>query len=611
MYTDAYAALGVRRLSIIDLLTGNQPISNEDASAWVVLNGEIYNYQEVRRTLERKGHVFRTQTDTEVIVHAYEEYGDQCVSHFNGMFAFALWDIPKRRLLLARDHLGIKPVYYWDTGDGIVFGSELKALLAHPNLPADIHPLALEQFLVLEYIPTPHSIFRAVQKLPPGHLLVFEQGKVTRRRYWNIPVLDVAADEQACLERVRELIEDAIHMQLVGDVPVGALLSGGIDSSTVVAFMSQGTTAPIQTFSIGFDDRSYNELAYARQVAAHFHCDHHEEILQPDISALAERLVPHFDEPFGDFSIFPTYLVSQLAGKHVKVVLSGDGGDEVFGGYDTYVAEGMDSLYRRLPAFVRSSMLPGLMSMVSPRPQKKGLINKVKRFVEGGSLPGAYQHTRWMMFMNEAQRADLYCMNLTDSGRSVNATGFLLDHFRDAEPMDSLAQQQYVDLKTYLVDDILVKVDRMSMAASLEARVPLLDHRLVELALNLPAAMKIKGRQTKRILRMAMQSRLPQTVLTRPKEGFSIPMRHWIRHEMKPMMTDLLSPALVKRRGYFDPTTVTRWMNEHLEKRADHSHRLWGLMVFELWHQHVFDRRFAQSDSACVQSLTVVGYGQS
>lgn len=610
IYIDAHAALGVRRLSIIDLVTGHQPIGNEDASVWVALNGEIYNYQEVRRTLEQQGHVFQTRTDTEVIVHAYEEYGDQCVTHFNGMFAFALWDKPKRRLLLARDHLGIKPLYYWANGEHIVFGSELKALLAHPDLPTDIHPLALEQFLVLEYIPTPHSIFQAVQKLPPGHVLIFEQGKVALRRYWNIPTLDIAADEQACIEQVRTLIEDAIRMQLVGDVPVGALLSGGIDSSTVVACMSRQAAAPISTFSIGFDDRSYNELPYARQVAAHFGCNHHEEVLQPDISVLAERLVPQFDEPFGDFSIFPTYLVSQLAGRHVKVVLSGDGGDEVFGGYDTYVAQRMDSLYGRLPAIVRSRILPQFMDRVAPRPQKKGIVNKVKRFVEGGALPDAYQHTRWMMFMSEEQRAELYRTSMPANGHAANATGFLLDHFHDAAQRDSLAQQQYVDLKTYLVDDILVKVDRMSMAASLEARVPLLDYRLVEFALNLPAAMKINGGQTKRVLRSAMREHLPQAVITRPKEGFSIPIRHWLRHEVKPMMTDLLAPTLVNRRGYFDATTVSHWINEHLAARADHSHRLWGLIVFELWHQHIFDARRSQTNLAHTQPATVLSHGQ-
>jgi asparagine synthase (glutamine-hydrolysing) len=588
-YFDNHAALGIRRLSIIDLVTGQQPIGNENRTLWVVFNGEIYNYRQLRKILEQRGHVFRTQSDTEVIVHAYEEYGDACVSHLNGMFAFALWDKPRQRLLCARDHLGIKPLYYYSDGHSLVFGSELKALLAHPGVPTRMNPVALDLFLTLEYVPGPHTIYQDIHKLLPGHILAFERGNLTVHRYWNIPVEPVTSDEEACVEQLRDLIKDAVQMQLVSDVPLGAFLSGGIDSSSVVAYMSQASNEPVRTFSIGFADQSYNELADARLVANHFGCLHHEQVLEPDITDLVERLVTHMDEPFGDFSIFPTYLVSKLAAQHVKVALSGDGGDELFGGYDTYVAEGLDGIYRRLPHVLRTRLLPALIGRIPPRPVKKGLINKTKRFIEGAALDPALQHTRWMMFMNAMERDTLYTHDLTASLDGNDVPAHLLAHFREAAGHSLLTQQQYVDLKTYLVDDILVKVDRMSMVASLETRVPLLDYRIVEFALNLPDRMKVHSGKTKRILRRAMAPILPDSVLKKSKQGFSIPIKHWLRQELRPMMMDLLAPDRIKHRGYFNPDTVSRWVKEHQEGRTNHSHRLWALMVFELWQRFIAD----------------------
>lgn len=588
-YVDSRAALGIRRLSIIDLVSGQQPIGNENQTLWVVFNGEIYNYRQLRNSLEQRGHVFRTQSDTEVIVHAYEEYGDACVSQLNGMFAFALWDKPRQRLLLARDHLGIKPLYYFSNDRSLVFGSELKALLAHPGAPTRMNLVALDLFLTLEYVPGPYTIYQDIHKLLPGHILTFEQGDLTVSQYWKIPDEPVTSDDEACVEQLRHLIMDAVQMQLVSDVPLGAFLSGGIDSSSVVACMSQASNEPVSTFSIGFADQSYNELADARLVANHFGCLHHEQVLEPDITDLAERLVTHMDEPFGDFSIFPTYLVSKLAAQHVKVVLSGDGGDELFGGYDTYVAEGLDGIYRRLPRVLRSRTLPALMELIPPRPAKKGLINKTKRFIEGAALDPSLQHTRWMMFMSATGRDALYTKDLIDSLDENRVKEYLLGYFQAAAGRASLAQQQYVDIKTYLVDDILVKVDRMSMAASLETRVPLLDYRIVEFALNLPDGMKVRSGQTKRILRRAMAPTLPHSVLKKSKQGFSIPIKHWLRQELRPMMMDLLSPDLIKRRGYFNPDTVSRWVKEHQEERANHSHRLWALMVFEMWQRSTAD----------------------
>lgn len=588
-YVAEQIALGVRRLSVIDLLTGRQPVTNEDQTMWLVCNGEIYNYRELRGRLEKKGHAFASESDTEVVIHAFEEYGDRCVEHFNGMFVFAVWNAHRRCLTIARDRLGIKPLYYWSNDDLLVFGSELKAVIAHPDVPRSIDLIALDQFLSLEYIAAPRTIFQGIHKLPPGHRLVFNETGLRVERYWDLTLREIPDDDVTCAEMLTDLIRDAVRLRLVSDVPLGALLSGGIDSSTVLAFMAESSSTPVRTFSIGFDDQTYNELPYARTVAARFGADHREEVLRPDIASLAERVVWHLDEPFADFSVFPTYLVSRLASESVKVVLSGDGGDEVFAGYDTYVAQSIDRYYRWLPASLRQSALPALMDRVPPQPPKKGLVNKAKRFVEGAALPASLQHTRWMLFVSEDDKTRLYRRELRASLNGCAAASFLEGFFEQAAALDALAQQQYVDVKTYLVDDILTKVDRMSMAASVEARVPLLDHRIVEFALSLPPHSKLRRGRTKVILQQAMRGRLPKEVLNRPKQGFSIPLKHWLRGELRPMMTDLLSADCVRRRGYFEPQTVDGWVSEHLEGRANHSHRLWALMVFELWHRHVLD----------------------
>lgn len=593
-YSAEQIGLGMRRLSIIDLVTGHQPVSNEDGTIWLVFNGEIYNYKGLHADLENKGHQFVTKSDTEVIVHAYEEYGVHCAEVFNGMFAFALWDIPRRRLFIARDHLGIKPLYYWSGAGKLVFGSELKCVITHPSVPRDIDLVALDQFLTLEYIPTPRTIFQGIHKLAPGHHLIYEGGELKVGQFWDVPILETPQDEASCAEHLEELIDDAVRMQLMSDVPLGAFLSGGIDSSTIVAAMSKSSNMPVKTFSIGFEDATYNELPYARAVAARYQTDHYEEILAPDIAETAQRLVRHLDEPFGDFSIFPTFLVSEVARRKVKVVLSGDGGDEIFGGYDTYVAQSWDQYYSRLPAAIRQRMLPSLMARVPPRPAKKGLINKTKRFIEGAALPPSLQHTRWMMFMSKVDKAALYSAELGMSLNGDSSFAVIENYFRRKSASEAFSQQQYVDIKTYLVDDILTKVDRMSMAVSLEARVPLLDFRIVEFAVNLPPQMKLYRGETKRILRRAMANRLPEMVLNKPKQGFSIPLKNWLRGPLKPMLTDLLSVDRIRQRGYFNDATVQGWVTEHLDGTANHSHRLWALMVLELWCQQMLDVKLIQ-----------------
>jgi asparagine synthase (glutamine-hydrolysing) len=584
-YEDEQAALGMRRLSIIDLATGHQPISNEDGTLWLVFNGEIYNYRELRARLVQQGHRFATQSDSEVIVHAYEEYGANCLTLFNGMFAFAIWDATRRRLFLARDRLGVKPLYYWTQGSQLVFASELSALLCHPCVPQALDFQSLDQFLTVEYIPAPRTILQDVCKLLPGHWLSFDAQGAKMEQYWDVPIQPFAGSHADAVDNLKELLADAVRLRLVSDVPLGAFLSGGIDSSTVVALMSQATAEPVRTFTIGFGEESYNETPYARLVATQFGTRHHEEILEPDIAELALQLVNHLDEPLADFSIFPTYLVSRVASDQVKVVLSGDGGDELFGGYDTYVAQHADHYYRRLPSLLRHKVFPAVLDLVPPQRTKKGLINKAKRFVEGGAMPPSWQHTRWMSFLSATGKAALYRHDLAHSLNGHAGLAFVEPYFEQSAARDFLAQQQYVDVKTYLADNILTKVDRMSMAASIEAREPLLDYRLVEFALNLPPQWKMQNGQTKLILRQAMQGLIPAAVLNKPKQGFSIPLKNWLRGPLRSFLTDTLSADTVARRGYFRPETVTRWVEEHLSGKANHSHRLWALAVLELWQQ--------------------------
>lgn len=585
-YQDTYASLAMRRLSIIDLHTGQQPISNETDDIWVVYNGEIYNFKEVRTKLEQRGHKFKTQTDTEVIVHAYEEYGDDCVKHFNGMFAIALWDSRNRKLFLARDRVGIKPLYYWAGQDKLVFASELKALILHPEIPRQINIQALDIFLTLEYVPAPYTIYKNIFKLLPGHTLTVENGNVKTRQYWDVPYQPISESEAECAETLSSLINDAVKIRLMSDVPLGAFLSGGIDSSTIVGYMSRNMSNPVQTFSIGFEDDTYDEVPYANTVAKHFETNHHVEILQPDIESLVEQLVPHHDEPFADTSIFPTFLVSKLARQNVTVVLSGDGGDELFAGYDTYIAQKVDRYYGLLPNTLRQKVLPRFASWLPPQPAKKGLTNKVKRMVEGGALNPSLQHTRWMMFLNSSEKNALYQSELQATLKDNLTEKYLGNYFQKASQFDNLAQQQYVDIKSYLADDILTKVDRMSMATSIEARVPLLDYRIVEFAMNLPPHMKLNGSRTKSILRNAVKRLIPDLVLEKPKQGFSIPMKHWLRTSLKPMMLDLLSKDSLHQHGYFDHQIVSTWIQEHLDGRVNHSHRLWSLMVFEMWRRN-------------------------
>ena len=574
--------IGMRRLSIIDLFTGRQPIANEDGSIWIVFNGEIYNHMELRDELVKKGHTFQTKCDTEAIVHAYEEYGEDCPKKLNGMFGFAILDQKKQTLFLARDRLGIKPLYYYHDSGKFAFGSELKSILQVENIPREVDRRALDIFLTFEYIPSPYSIFEGIRKLPPGHSLTLKDGRITIKEYWDLRFDEKETPEDDLCEQLLDLFQDAVKIRLMSDVPLGAFLSGGIDSSAIVAMMSRVMDRPVKTFSIAFKEDTYNESPYAQQIANRFNTEHHVEVIEPNALELTEKLVGFLDEPFGDFSIFPTYLVSKMARKHVTVSLSGDGGDELFAGYDTYIANKAGRAYERLPGLLRGAMHP-ILNRIPPTEKKKGLINRAKRFVEGMQLPPDLEHTRWMIFLQEAEKSKLYSDDLQDVLNGSDSFEFIRSYFNRVNTTDPLNRQLYVDIKSYLVDDILVKVDRMSMATSLETRVPFLDHRFVEFTATIPSRLKLQGKSTKYLLKKAMQGILPPEILNRGKEGFSIPIKNWLKTDLKSLMLEVLEPQKIKREGFFNANYVEQLKKEHLSGKKNHSHRLWSMMVFGIW----------------------------
>lgn len=578
--------LGMRRLAIVDVASGQQPFSNETDDIQLVANGEIYNFQEIRRELSARGHRLRSQSDIEVLVHAYEEWGPAFLGRLRGMFALALWDGRSRTLLAARDRAGEKPLYWTQTTRGLLLASEVKALLVRPEVSRELDLEAVDQFFTYEYVIAPRTILKGVHKLPPGHYLTYRDGHVDVRRYWD--AADVAprpwTDDEAA-EALRAALAKATVGQMMAEVPLGAFLSGGIDSSTIVALMSEASPAPVNTFSIGFDDGTYNELPYAREVAALFRTDHRERMVSPDLLQLFEKLIVHLDEPFADVSLFPTYLVSQLAREHVTVALSGDGGDELFGGYDAYQAQQLAARF----AWMGNALLPAAAAVAAalpPTEKKKGLINKFKRFTLGATqAPRDLGHYRWMVYLTGAAKRRLYAPAL--SGALVDADVYAPVRktlARYGHP-DLLNRQLYADLSLYLADDILVKVDRMSMATSLETRAPFLDADVMELAFSMPEGLKRRDGDRKWILKRAMRGVLPDRILTRRKEGFSIPMKNWLRRELQPLMRSLLSPERVAARGLFDAGEVARLMDEHVAGRENHAHTLFPLMVFERWCQ--------------------------
>ncbi|UCH95204.1 MAG: asparagine synthase (glutamine-hydrolyzing), partial [Candidatus Aminicenantes bacterium] len=598
-YVGDHVGLAARRLSIIDLETGHQPLPSHSKNNWITYNGEVYNFPELRKELEARGYRFRTRTDTEVIVNLYEEYGTGFVKKLRGMFAIGIYDKKNDRLVLVRDHVGIKPLYYClkPGNKNLVFASEIKSILEYPGISREIDPGAVDWFVTLEYIPAPFSIFKQIRKLPAGHLLTYEKGKLHIEKYWDVQKVKEqekrVPDFNELKENFHHLLRESVRMRMISDVPLGAFLSGGIDSSSIAAAMSSLSPHQVKTFSIGFEEKSYSELKYSGIVSREFNTDHYTKNLSPNISELVLYLADFWDEPLGDFSNFPTYLVSRTAREKVTVVLSGDGGDEIFGGYEHYIAQKfarlMDfSLFRPFhPLMARATHL------FPPSELKKGFVNRVKRFSEGLQNSYINRHFRWMIFLSNLQKRNLYSPGFLqgDYLRPLPARAPFAGFFEHSRQFDGINQDLYLDFKTYMVDNILVKVDRMSMATSLEARVPLLDYKIVEFAFSLPSYYKLggsSGSTSKWFFKKAMEGILPKEIIYRQKEGFSIPIKNWLKNELKDLMMEYLSEKRVKEAGFFNYPYIKKMIEEHLHHKQNHAHRLWALILFHLWREKFY-----------------------
>lgn len=580
-------ALGMRRLAIIDLITGEQPVYNEDQSVAVVLNGEIYNYRELREKLEKKGHSFRSASDTEVLPHLYEEYADAMVEHLNGMFAFALWDAKRRRLLIARDRFGEKPLYWGIFDNTLIFGSEPKVLLAHPAVKCSLNLQALRHYLSFDYIPAPLSIYQGINKLPAAHTLTLENGEVATNCYWKLSYRkpEKPPSEADAADQLLDLLGDSVRMRLVSDVPLGVLLSGGVDSSTIAALAVRSSSEAVKTFSISFAESSFDESFYARAVAKFLGTDHHEERLSANLAAnLVGEIGSWMDEPFSDPSLVPTYLLSRFTRKHVTVALGGDGGDELFAGYPTYRGHHWAQAYSRIPAFLRSGLVEPLVRFLPVKTKNLSFDYKASRFVAGAQYDPVTRHHIWFgSFTPEDQQRLLTpeVLRETDSDIYRDARSML----EDCESDNLVERLLSVDTRLYLAEDILTKVDRASMAVSLEVRAPFLDPRVAEFVAALPANYKLRGSKTKYILKRAIADLLPPFVARRGKKGFGVPVAEWLKGKLRPLARDLLSPERVRRAGVFNPAYVTRLLDEHERGKANHRKLLWTLLMFELWHE--------------------------
>ena len=586
-FTHGEVAFGMRRLAIVDVAGGQQPLSNEDGLVQVVCNGEIYNAPALMKELEARGHRLRTRSDVEVIAHLYEEEGVDVAARLDGMFAFALWDAKAHRLVLGRDRAGIKPLYVTRLGDRLAWASEAKCLLAG-GLDPQIDFQALHDYLTLGYVPGPASIFAGVEQLPTGHVLIAEPGRAPAvRAFWSLrghatsPERRSEADWQAELMRT---LRGAVESHLMSDVPLGVFLSGGLDSGTIVALMHELGVSPIRTFTIGFAEKSFSETDEAREVAKRYGTEHHELIVRPDTVAFLPRLVRSFDEPFADSSAIPVHHVSELARRHVKVVLSGEGGDEVLAGYETYRARRVASLYARLPQAIGSRLVPAVVRRLPVSHAKVSFDYKAKRFVTGAYLPPAAGHLWWKTILDEDAKRALYADGVA---RGVEPTARLFETLFAESDGDELDSLQYIDAKLYLPADILVKVDRMSMLHSLEARVPFLDRSMLELTRRIPSRLRLRGMTTKYLLRRAMADRLPAAVVRGKKRGFNVPMPAWLAGGLRDFTRDTLSPQRLRRQGLFRPAAVERLVADHLARRRDHSRAIWTLLVLSMWQDEI------------------------
>jgi asparagine synthase (glutamine-hydrolysing) len=589
-YVNGCVGLGMRRLAIIDLKSGKQPIHNQERTSWIVFNGEIYNYLELREKLEKLGHTFYTNSDTEAIVHAYDQYGVDCPNHLRGMFAFAIWDDAKRELFLARDRVGKKPLLYAQIEGDLVFGSEFSALLLHPQISRDVNLEALDHYLSFMCIPAPMTAYRSIQKLEPGNWLRWRNGEVTVQRYWQPDFSKkLKIDEREAGEQTVEILRDAVRCRLMSEVPLGAFLSGGIDSSAVVALMSQESSERIKTFSIGFEEQDFSELHHARRVAEHVGADHHEFIVRPDAVEVLPMLVEHYGEPYADSSAVPTYYVARETRKHVTVALNGDGGDESFAGYERYAAMQLAERYRKLPIFLRESVIQEVVSRVPASELGRGRVKAFKRFLQAASLPKVDRYMRWMSTFNNDLKTSLYSDAFRQELNGAQPVDLLRPWFAHVNGSGIVDAALNADIMTYLPNDLLVKVDIATMAVSLEARSPFLDHHVIEFAASLPERFKLRGLTTKYLLKKILRKLLPSENLNRRKMGFGVPIGHWFRGTMQPFLREVLLSERASRRGLFKPEVVRSLIDEHARAERDHSHQLWTFLMLELWFQRFID----------------------
>jgi asparagine synthase (glutamine-hydrolysing) len=600
------ADLAMRRLAIIDVVAGQQPLTSEDGQVHVVCNGEIYNYRELRPRLERAGHTFRTGSDCEVVVHAYEEYGDEFLSHLNGMFALAVWDDRRRRLVLARDRVGIKPLFYASHVGLLLFASEPKALLAYPGFPRVLDLVALDQYLTYHYVPTPRSMFAGVSKVRPGHALIVQNGNVSEKPYWQLDLSPAGpaarASEAELSERLWQTLRQSVQLELVSDVPLGVFLSGGIDSSAVVAAMADLGVRDIRTFSIGFQEPSFDESAHARCVAAHIGTSHSELVVEPHMLwELVPDIAGVLDEPLADASVIPTHLLSRFTRRQVTVALGGDGGDELFAGYSTLQAHRLATYYNRIPGFLRERAIAPAVRRLPVSHRNLSLDFRAKRFVQAADLPLPIRHHLWMAPCTARERRELLRPDVLHALGDRDALDALHEHVERSHTYDEVSKVLYLDMKMYLESDILAKVDRASMACSLEVRVPLLNRLMLDFASHVPSEFKLRGLTRKYLLRKALTGRLPQRIIDRPKKGFGLPVSSWLCTDLRELMLDTLSEQHLSRQGIFDPESVTRSIREHLAKQRDNRMILWALLIFQLW----YDRYLAPGSPAVTTELRV------
>jgi asparagine synthase (glutamine-hydrolysing) len=582
--------LGMRRLSIIDLKGGHQPIHNSDRTAWIVFNGEIYNYQELRKQLEARGHQFYTDSDTEAIVHAYDEYGTECPKYLRGMFAFAIWDERAKSLFLVRDRVGKKPLLYAQLHGQLVFGSEFMALLQHPDVSRDVDYEAIHHYLSFICVPAPLTAYQAIRKLQPGHSLFWKNGEIKIERYWQLDFSHkISISEEEAGERVVDLLRDAVRVRLMSEVPLGAFLSGGIDSSAIVALMAQESSEKVKTFSIGFEEQDFSELHHARRVAEHVGAEHHEFIVRPDAMEILPTLVEHYGEPFADSSAIPSYYVSRETRKYVTVALNGDGGDECFAGYERYAAMNLAQRYAKVPAVIRHGVIRNVARALPEFQSRANPLRKAQRFLAAASLSPVQRYLRWVSAFDEQAKLNLYSSDFRSETAAFSTIGFLEPWFAKANGAGIVDASLLTDTMTYLPNDLLVKMDIASMTVSLEARSPFLDHHLMEFAASLPESLKLRGMTTKYLLKRVLKQFVPEENLTRAKMGFGVPIGHWFRGTMQPFLRETLLSEKALSRGLFNRASVRQLIDQHVANKVNHEHRLWSLLMLELWFQRFID----------------------